>query len=74
MKRYKFGSTLIDSAGYDAQRALLEIEFTVDGQIFRYLGVPEEVWYRFKRGPAPEAFFHGFIKGCYAERRVWPSS
>lgn len=68
--RCKFPSKVIASAGYDAQCELLEIEFGCDGQIWQYLEVPEDIWYRFKFGVNPEQFFHRYIKGCYVEQRV----
>ncbi|MBR1930455.1 MAG: KTSC domain-containing protein [Lachnospiraceae bacterium] len=70
MFRFKFATMTIASAGYDAQRALLEVEFAQDGQIIRYYEVPEELWYRFKRESSPDIFFHKFIKGCYVEKRI----
>ena len=70
MQRCKFGGAAIASAGYDAQRTVLEIEFTVDGQVWQYLGVPEELWYRFKSVPRPELFFRAYIQGSYAESRI----
>lgn len=70
MGRFQFGSTLIASAGYNAQFALLEIEFVQGGKILQYIDVPEEIWYRFRQGICPEAYFHRFIKGYYRERQV----
>lgn len=73
MGRYRFGSEAIASAGYDAQCALLEIEFVRDGQVWQYLGVPEEIWYRFRHETRPDFFFHNYIKGNYMEKRIMPS-
>lgn len=70
MSRYRFGTEAIASAGYDAQCALLEIEFVRDGQVWQYLEVPEEIWYRFRCEPTPDSFFHSYIKGHYIEKRV----
>ncbi|MCM1569223.1 MAG: KTSC domain-containing protein [Roseburia sp.] len=70
MERCRFGGTVIDSAGYDAQCAILEIEFARDGQIWQYAGVPEEIWYCLKKGDMPDCFFHKFIKGQYTESRI----
>lgn len=72
MFRYNFAALTIASAGYDAQYAVLEVEFAHDGQVWQYLGVPEELWYRFKREAVPDDFFHGYIKGCFAEKRIRP--
>ena len=70
MLRCKFAAPTIVSAGYDPQRAVLEVEFALDGQIWQYLDVPEEVWYRFKKEVGAEHFFHANIKGCYREKRI----
>ncbi len=70
IKKIRFGSEVIVSAGYDAQCQLLEIEFGCDGQVWQYLEVPEDIWYRFKFEVSPEIFFHRYIKGCYVERRI----
>ena len=70
MVYYKFGGVVIESAGYDAQKALLEVQFVRNGQILQYLGVPEEVWYHFKGEARPDFFFQRAIKGCYRENRV----
>lgn len=72
MFRCKFADVVIASAGYDALCATLEIEFSGDGQIWQYAGVPEELWYRFRQERVPEKFFHYHIKGCYEEKRVLP--
>lgn len=74
MLRCKFAALTVASAGYDAQNEVLEIEFARDGQIWQYLGVPEELWYRFKKESLPDDFFHVHIKGCYVEKRVEASA
>ncbi len=73
MHRCKFGGSAIASAGYDAQCGLLEIEFAYDGQVWQYMEVPEELWYRFKSVPWTDGFFRNFIQGCYDEKRILPS-
>ena len=71
MSKIRFASRLISSAGYDAQKELLEIEFAQDGQVWQYWGVPEELWYRFRQELRPDNFFNFNIKGRYRERRVF---
>lgn len=66
----RFGSMVIASAGYDAQCQLLEIEFVQNGQVWQYLEVPEEIWYRFKTESRPDDFFHSAIKGYYKGKKV----
>lgn len=70
MFRYHFAALTIASAGYDAQYAVLEVEFAHNGQVWQYLGVPEDVWYQFKKESGPDKFFHSSIKGCYAEKMI----
>ena len=70
MVRCNFGAVTIASAGYDAQYEILEVEFVYGGQIWQYTGVPEDIWYRFKRETVPEHFFHSYIKGCYDEKQI----
>lgn len=70
MFRCNFADLTIASAGYDAQYAILEVEFVHGGQVWQYMGVPEEIWYRFKREAVPDYFFHNYIKGCYDEKRI----
>ncbi len=72
MHRCRFGGTAIAAAGYDAQCALLEVEFTRSGQVGQYVGVPEETWYRFRSEEGPDLFFHRHIKGYYVEKRIFP--
>ncbi len=67
MDRYYFGGSTIATAGYDAQCAILEIEFIMGGQVWQYNDVPEDVWYQFKKEEVPEHFFHKKIKGNYLE-------
>lgn len=70
MHRFQFGAMTIESAGYDPQRALLEIKFTQDEQIWQYIGVPEELWYGLKREEQPDTYFRKYIRGCYTERQM----
>lgn len=67
MYRCRFGGNIIDSAGYDAQCAILEVRFSSDGVVCRYLDVPEDTWYCFKEECKPDDFFQRFIKGKFYE-------
>ena len=64
------GKSHDQSAGYDAQQQMLEIEFANNGQIWQFDNVPEDIWYRFRSHHLPELFFHNFIMGHYPERRM----
>ena len=70
MKRRRWASQTIISAGYDAQTERLEIEFASDGQIWQFTGVPEDLWYQFRNHHLPEYFFRTFIVGYYPETRI----
>ena len=70
MQRRRWGSLTIISAGYDAQKEMLEVEFASDGQIWQFTGVPEELWYQFRSHHLPDHFFHTYIVGHYPEMRI----
>lgn len=67
MRYVNFFSALIETAGYDAQCALLEVRLFADGSIHRYKGVPEEIWYRFREEDSPDAYYRRHICGCFPE-------
>lgn len=64
MRRYILANPMIRSAGYDAQRQVLEMEFASDGQICQFDNVPEEIWYRFRSHHLPGALFPTFHYGA----------
>lgn len=70
MRRVWFGGDEVLTAGYDAQCAVLEIEFSKEGQIRQYQNVSEDIWYMFKQGSLPDLFFHSMIKGNYEEKKI----
>ncbi|MCR5256057.1 MAG: KTSC domain-containing protein [Acetatifactor sp.] len=70
MKRCKFASSTIASAGYDPIRTILEVEFVQGGEVLQYENVPEDIWYLFKDHFLPDAFFNKLIKGRYNERSI----
>jgi hypothetical protein len=43
MQREPVESSMLRSAGYDPERSILELEFN-NGRIYRYFGVPEEMF------------------------------
>lgn len=71
MFRCKFTAITIISAGYDPQRALLEVKVARNGEVWQYQDVPEELWYRFKGDRDPDVFFRRYIQGCYAEQQAF---
>lgn len=68
MRRITFGERVIASAGYDALRAVMELEFTQTGNISRFLNVSEEIWYGLKKADYPDRYFQTHIRGRYEER------
>ncbi len=68
MQRITFGK--ITSAGYDALRMKLELEFRPTGRIIVFLDVPEEVWYGLKNADSPDRYFQRYIQGRYLEERL----
>lgn len=70
MKRITFGERVIASAGYDALRAVMELEFTQTGNVSRFHNVSEEIWYGLKRADFPDRFFQKYIRGRYEECRI----
>lgn len=68
MNRFRVHSNVIASAGYDALCAILEIQFVINGQICRYLNVPEHIWYGLRMAKSMEWYFQNNIMGRYEER------
>ncbi|MBO4291647.1 MAG: KTSC domain-containing protein [Lachnospiraceae bacterium] len=68
MNRITFGERVIASAGYDAQKELMEVEFTRTRQIRQFVGVQEDIWYGLKNSEIPDRYFQRNIRGRYAER------
>lgn len=75
MKRRPLRSSCIRSAGYDLESGILELEFPT-GAVYRYSGVPGEVYGALVRSPEPGRFYNRNIKGSYpselVERRKEP--
>ena len=75
--RWKLGGVLrqvvrsssLRSVGYDAERHLLEIEFS-HGGVYRYENVPPSVWLRLKQAPSKGTYFHDHIRDTYATERI----
>lgn len=69
MQRKYIESTMIDSIGYDASSATLEIEFK-SGVVWQYYDFPESTWHEFDGAESQGKFFHVHIKGNYRETQV----
>lgn len=67
MLRFPVDSTNIASVGYE--NFVLEVEF-LDGSIYQYLNVPENVFQNLISFPHPGTYLSRFVKGQYTYRRV----
>ena len=62
-------SESIASVGYDDDAEVLEVEF-VTGAVYRYRGVPQDVFEDLRQAPSKCAFFNRRIKDAYAWEEV----
>jgi len=62
-------SSVIQAMGYDADLALLEIEF-VGGDIYRYHFVPRRVWNELRNAPSKGAYFTNAIREKFPTTRL----
>ena len=64
MRRKPIDSSAIASVGYDADKEELEVEFT-SGNVYRYFGVPQEIYEDLLQAPSKGQYFGSFIRGQY---------
>ncbi|CAI0696705.1 MULTISPECIES: KTSC domain-containing protein [Serratia] len=69
MDRESVTSSNISSIGYDAESQTLEIEF-LNGAIYQYFDVPEQVHAELMRADSVGAFLARNIKGSFRYSRV----
>ena len=69
MRRRPVDSSAITSVGYDPAREMLELEFS-SGNVYRYFGVPEEIYEDFLQARSKGQFFGTFIRGQYDSTRA----
>ena len=62
-------SSVIQAMGYDADLALLEIEF-VSGDVYRYHFVPRRIWNELRHAPSKGAYFANVIREKFPTARV----
>lgn len=62
-----FFSALIESIGYDPQRALLEVRLQREGRVRQYEDVPEDIWYGLRENNYPDMYYRRHICGHYRE-------
>lgn len=63
------GSSTISSMGYSREAKMLEVEFS-DGEIYRYLGVPESEYRNFLEASSKGAYLNRKIKKLYRHLKV----
>lgn len=61
-------STTMRSIGYEAAGQMLEIEFE-SGAVYRYLGVPGEVFEQLRQAESKGRYFNAAIRDCYEWER-----
>ena len=54
----------IVSAGYDPVDGILAVQFAKSG-LYRFKGVPENIWVSLRRVPFPDKYFTQTVKGKY---------
>jgi len=69
MERKRVSASTLRSVGYDADRQILEIEFS-SGSIVQYTGVSPEVHRRFMSSPSPGSFFEDQVDENYPSKRI----
>ena len=62
-------SSMMRSAGYDEDHAVLEIEF-VTGTVYRYHAVPHRAWTGLMEARSKGRYFDAHIRDKYPMRRV----
>lgn len=62
-------SSVIQAMGYDADLALLEIEF-VSGDVYRYHFEPRRIWNELRHAPSKGAYFANVIREKFPTARL----
>lgn len=70
IRHISFYTTLIETIGYDPQRAILEVRLVSDGKIRQYENVPEYIWYHLRADYHPDTYYRRFVCGRYVETIV----
>ena len=69
IERAPVESSVIQSVGYDAEHAVLEIEF-VSQQVYRYHFVPRSTWNGLMRAASKGRYFDGHIREKFPTTRL----
>lgn len=68
MRRQPVESSFLTSVGYDADTAVLEIEFA-SGDVYQYFAVPPSVHRDLMDAPSPGAYFNRRINDRFPTRQ-----
>ncbi len=69
MQRQPVESRSLQSVGYDPACEVLEIQFRT-GRVYRYLGVPPDVYQALLHASSLGAFFNARIRDQYPSERI----
>ena len=69
VRRQPLDSSAIASAGYDAETAVLELEFA-SGEVYRYFAVPASVFRGLRSAESAGRFFRDRIRDVYPSEHV----
>jgi hypothetical protein len=70
MKRRPLRSSVLRSAGYDPETAMLELEFS-SGDVYRYFAVPPSVFRALVDADSPGAYFNQHVSDRYPTRQQY---
>jgi hypothetical protein len=71
MARVDLQSTSLNAATYEGQDAFLELEFR-NGAIYRYLGVPEQVYQELLSAESKGQYFNQHIRNRFPYAKIDP--
>jgi hypothetical protein len=69
MERQSVQSSNIAEIGYDSDLSVLEIKF-LDGSVYQYLGVPEDIFQGIMSAPSHGKYFHQYVKDKYNFKKI----
>jgi hypothetical protein len=69
VRRQPVESSSLQSVGYDATNQVLEVQFRT-GRVYRYLGVPPDVYTALMQASSLGAFFNARIRDHYPFERI----
>ena len=73
MERQPVQSSVLKSAGYDAEHSILELEFE-DGDVYQYFDFPEFLYRGLMLSDSKGRFLNSRIVGRYRNERAMPQA